>query len=258
MTATDTAPSAELEPVLAGALRLLADKPGSTLAELAGTVVPEPEQQPAQTATGFPDLPAKIELDEAASRALSRLPDVFGGIWLDKRRHLTAIEVDMLTEEARVIRDLAPVLGKRLEAIKEIVRVHMDVQAERDHVVLRQPQVDPQEGTILAPATPRDQHGHYLLAGPKKPHQVQVGNVAWSQEYSSGSASTSLGALNDLLDTGAITRKEYLAMTREARVFDDLGMLAFIRKHPARGLEILRKITRRDSAKSSLYLRDVK
>jgi hypothetical protein len=257
MTTTAEQHAAEIEPVIAGAIRLLSDKPGITVADLAAAVVPPREADPAVPPADFPKLPKSIVLTETLKEALRKLPKIFGSVDIATRRTLTQDERTRLTEEAEVVRQLVTALTARKEAISEIMRVHMDVQAEIDHYAASRLAVAP-GARYAALATPRDQNGHYLLATSGNPHQVQVGARAWSQEYSSGSAEPKGAELEALHAAGAITRPEYLALTREVRNLDTEKMSAFIRRNPARGLEILRKITRRSDPKSAMYLREVK
>lgn len=254
MTATEQ----EVETVLAGALKLLAVKPDAALDDLAAAVVPVPAHIASPVPAGFPDLPGNVNLTQEVRYALRQLPGVFNSVNIGERRSLTQDEVDAITAEAEVMRVIAPVLAGRLEVIKEMIRVHMDVTAEQGGHVASSDLIDPVSGEVIVPATLRDQNGHYLQAAPRQPHQVQSGNKAWSQEYVSGGTSVSGSALIKLYEDGEITRREYLAVTRETRVLDNDKFRAFIRKAPARGLGILRQITARRDPSASLYLRNAK
>jgi hypothetical protein len=244
----------EVEPVLAGVLALLRDKPDTKLTDLAAKVAVAETVQPTDVAAPFPDLPKPVAITDELKRALKHLPAVFGSVDLNTRRSLTQKELDELTLEESVIRLIASVLGPRQDAIKEIIRVHMDVKAEETGVAVPKAKLGP-EGEVIVAATPRDQNGHYLLAGPQDPHQVAVGPVRWSQEYSADAAKPSLKVLEDLHKSGEISREDYLAVTRPERVLDESRLRTFIRKNPASGLALLRKITVTGKAKASLYLR---
>lgn len=249
-----TTPATELDPVLQGALTLLRDKPSVTLTALSEAVVPPPEHVPAAEAVPFPELPAPIPMTAEALAALRRLPKIFGGFDLDERRALTQDELGLLMDETSVISQIAAVLGPRLEQIKETVRVHMDAEAEKSGAAIPADVFGP-DGTVIQAATPRDQNGHYLLARPKQGHQVPAGLMAWVQEYRSGSAVPSDDELAAAYENGDITREEYLAFTEPVRAFSPDKARGFIRRNPARGLAILRRITRRKPPTSALAVR---
>jgi hypothetical protein len=259
MTDTDTAAaSAELEPAIAGALELLKDKPETKLDDLAELVAVVEAVAVSAEAAPWPALPKHIELTEECRRAMDALPGVFGKVELgDKRRSLTAAELKLLTSEVTVIGLISKVLGPRLDAIKETIRVHMDVDAEERGVAVARQLADA-GGTVIVAATPRDQSGHYLLAGPGKPHEIPVGSVVWQQQYSAGAAKPNDAELKAALDAGDIDRKTWLAITREVRKFDAVKFSAFLRKNPRDGLRVLRRITRKGRPQASLYLREVK
>jgi hypothetical protein len=252
-----TTPATEIEPVLAGALQLLRDKPDTTLETLAAQVAPDLQRVPAPEAQQFPPLPKHVELTDEVKRALKRLPDMFNSVEPETRRSLAQTELDLLTLEQSVISMIGAALLARQEAIKETIRHHMDVAAEEKGLAVAADKTDPATGTVIVPATPRDQNGHYLLAGPKDPHQVQAGPVLWSQEYSAPTPKANDGALQTAFRDGSVTREEYLAVSRETRVLDQEKTRAYIRKNPERGLAILRRVTVGGKPKSSLYIREV-
>jgi hypothetical protein len=249
-----TAQTAEIEPVIAGALELLREQPNTALDVLAAAVAIAPEAPVTAEAQPFPKLPKHIELTAEARAAMKVLAGVFNSVEIKERRSLTRDEIDKLTAEIGVIGQISAVLGPRVDAIKETIRVHMDVAAEEAGIAVPKDKTGP-DGEVIVAATPRDQNGHYLLAGPKDPHQVASGTVAWSQEYSSGSAKPSDGELQAAYQKGEIDKDVYMAITRSARSFDQARFLAFLRRDPRRGLAALRRITKRGTPQSALYLR---
>jgi hypothetical protein len=252
-----TTANTELEPVLAGALQLLRDKPDTTLETLAAQVASDLQRVPAPEAPPFPKLPKHVELTDEVKRALKRLPDMFNSVEPETRRPLAQAELDLLTLEQSVISTIGAALIARQEAIKETIRNHMDADAEAKGLAVPADKTDPATGTVIVAATPRDQNGHYLLAGPKEPYQVQSGPVLWSQERSAPTPKASDGELQNAFRDGSVTREEYLAVSREVRVLDQEKTRAFIRKAPERGLALLRRITVGGKPKSSLYIREV-
>jgi hypothetical protein len=249
-----TEQTTEVEPVLSGALALLTKKPNASLADLAAQVAVVEAVQPHAEAEPFPDLPKHTEASDTFRKALGQILKVFGSVEISTRRSLTQPELDKLTEEEAVIALIATTLKARDEAIRETIRVHMDVEAEEKGIAVPKDKLGP-DGSVIVAATPRDQNGHYLLARSQDPHQVQVGPVLWSQEFSQPAPKPSLDMLEALLASGKISREEYLSVTRAERVLDEDKMRALIRKNPKSALALLRKITVTGAAKASLYLR---
>ena len=179
----------------------------------------------------------------------------FNSVELNVRRPLTQAEIDKLTAEQLVIALIAGPLGKRHEAIKEIIRVHMDARAEEDGIAVPKDKLGP-DGEVIVAATPRDQNGHYLLGAPKQPYQVASGDMAWCQDYKNASAPAPSDAeLQQAYEAADIERPVYLAITREVRVFDKAKFMLYLRKEPKKALAALRRITRTGSAQSALGLR---
>lgn len=241
MTATTA-----LEQVSAGAIAL-ARKRNVSLHELADALDPVPEPSD-DVAVAFPKLPKPTELTPPAKLALTRVNLVFGMTRIHDRRTLSLPEMEKLSDEADVLNVLAKVLKDRLEEIKETVRVHMDVEAEKAGIAVPKGKK----------ATQRDRRGHYLLATPGVAWEMILKGFSkgWSQTFTSGSVKTepTPEQVQALLDSGAITREEYLAVTRSTRTFDPLRLSSFIRRHPERGLGILKALTTREDPNSALHL----
>lgn len=255
MTDAVAAAGTEVEPVLTGALALLTDNPEATLDALSALVVTVPESRVTAEAQPFPALPKHVPLTEELRRALNHLPEVFNSVEPKARRSLSQTEIDLLTIEQGILGLIGSAMAARMEAVKETIRHHMDVDAEEKGIAAPKAKVDSSTGAVIVPATPRDQSGHYLLAEEKHPHQVQAGPLSWSQERSAAAPKPSGAVLQQAYDAGEIDREDYLAVTMQTRVFDQLGARALIRKDPARGLRVLRRITVAGKPKSSLYLR---
>lgn len=174
-----------------------------------------------------------------------------------ERRSLTPAELRALTDERVAIDAVTKPLGARDKAICEHIRMHMDVAAEQAGQAA--PAGVYRGGVLVTPPTERvasgAAKGHYLLGRPQAPHEVPVEGYAdgWQQRYVSGPVTQSLSALEALYADDSITRKEYLALTRESRSLAQDKVDAFIRKDPARGLEILAAITTRGPATASVY-----
>ena len=250
MTATT-----DIEPVLAGALQALRDKPDLTLEDLAAQVAAAPPAPVTPEAKPFPDLPKHATLSAEVLASVKNLPKVFNSVEISERRALTKKEIAAITAERVLLTQIGTALATRDKIIAETIRVHMDVDAEESGLAIPADKTDPATGQVIVAATPRDQAGHYLLAGPQQPHQVQAGPVQWAQEYSAAAPAPSDGALQQAYADGEISREDYLAVTREVRSFDAIRARELIRSAPARGLAVLRRITVGGTPRSSLYLR---
>jgi hypothetical protein len=224
----------EVEPVTA-AIRLDGTV---SLSEVASTFVKAPEDK-AGSLPGFPKAAPPVEI---IKDAVNRLKHVYRVVSPPEgsRRPLTDNELLTITRERVEIDTLLDALGARKEAISEIIRVHLDDQAR-----------------LGGKRPARDAKGHYVAARPQQPFQVPVpaAGQAWSQEYRSTGVTVSTDELFAAFEAGEITRAEYLAFTRETRVLDEDKARIWMRKHQARGLEILRRITKVGRPATSLYLR---
>lgn len=242
----------ELEPLTGGALSLVTGEfTVDDVAEKLASPLPEPDPD---AKVAFPDLPVPVGLTPTQRADLDSLPGMFGVIHMRERRALTDHELTTISAEALLIESVAAVLKKRAEEIKEMARVHMDVDAEKNGLAFAEAQTG-KTGEVLVPATPRDQHGHYLRAQPEQPYSIptQGYSQGFQQRYIKGGVDVSADALDDLFAAGAIDRDTYLACTREVRRLDLDKLKAFIRKQPAVGLRVLRTITKRGTPKASLY-----
>jgi hypothetical protein len=243
--------TAELSPVIRDAIAFLRRKPEATLDELAEQVYPAPAPAPAAEAVPFPALPEAKALGDAQQDALHELPRVFGLVAMKERRELSRAELRALEHETEILKTIKTMAAAREEAVKTLVRTSIDVQAEREGIAF--PADTPGHA-----ATPRDQHGHYLLAAQGEPYKLRAESHEWSQQYTSGRALPVEGTLGDLAEKGEIEREEYLAFTEAKRVFSREKALRFIARNPARGMAILRSITTRTAPGSTLTFRKAK
>lgn len=229
--------------VAPGALALATGSKSWTIADLAAKLAGPAPVLPADSPAPAPA--AKTALGTNLKRALALLPKVFGKVQPTESRKLEQAELAELTDEAIAIHQVTKPLGARLNVISEIVRHHMDHAAEADGLV--------NENTLRVAKGVAA--GHYLIARPEDPFTVPVEGYeeAWQQRYVSGGVNVSAAPLPQLLESEKITREEFLAFTRSARVYDEANAAAFIRKFPQRGLEILALLTTRDAPGASLY-----
>lgn len=173
------------------------------LAKLA-TLPPVDLKNPVKQATA-------VELvTDSLMGAITELPEVFGKVKPPKtRRLLNSTELFSLRAEKIQIDIAEKALKARKTEIHEMISVHLDVVAER------QRGIDPE-------TTPKNEKGHYLLASAGNPEVVPVkdGDKHFERRKAKDKVEWSMEKLLDLLETGQITRSEFLAMTSQTRVID--------------------------------------
>lgn len=191
-------------------------------------------EEPVTLGGNFPAIAPEVQITPEDAQALVALPAVFGKVQPTERREITADEADALMKEAAVIKTITDLLDGRDEAIKTIVRHHLDKEAER----LGQ----------ASDETPRTPAGNYALPG--KVDAPSTGQ-RWSRILTKGSASINANRLKELYEAGHVSREDYLAFTREERVFDEMKARDAIRKNPTL-LGLLRKITDRSGVNTQV------
>lgn len=228
---------AELEKIIESG-RIALRKDGATAESVATALVEAVEYEAAKKVAA----PKAIELTPDLLKALSALPGVFGRQQVTEIRQLTEAELKALGEEQLVIEEITKPLTTRREAIKEIVRNHMDEQARAQGKVT--------EDTLV------DAKGHLVVAAPKQPEQVEIPgtDTVWSREFRKGSVDIEPSRLLDMYEAGEIDRKTYLAFTREVRVFDEHKAMAAMAKDPSL-LRVFRRLIKRGRPSTALGLR---
>lgn len=189
--------------------------------------------------------PASVEMTEDLRQALTLLPKVFGQVQVTEIRQLTDDERSALGEEQDVIEAIQDALETREKAIKESVRHHMDLVAIAEGKVTKD--------------TETDAHGHYVVASKGNPERVSIPGTdrEWSREYRAGRVEIDGDRLLDLYEAGEISRKQYLAMTKAVRVFDETKAMAAMEKDPGL-INVFRKLIKRGRPSLSLYVRKAK
>ncbi len=220
-----------------GALALKAD--GATLGSVAEAMLADgPLDTPKK-----PKAPALVVMTDALIGALTVLPAVFAKKQVAEIRQLSPEELEALAEEYETIDAILKPLKTRQDAIKENVRHHLDQRGVVSGRV--------NDDTVV------DASGHYVFARPQQPDILPMPGTdkQWSNQYSSGSVSIQGEKLLTMYEAGEITRAEYLAFTREVRVFDEAKAFAAIAKNPSM-LGILKKIIKKGRPGNSLYVRN--
>lgn len=224
-------------------------KQGGDLAQIREALTDVAEVEAPQV-VAFPPVPSPIVLTDDVKKALRRLPDVFAQVQPLERRALTEAELAQVHDERDVLGHIVDLLGGRQEDLKEIVRTHMDVVAEKDG------KADPDESL-------RDAHGHYVLAAKGNPERVHIPgtNLDFSREYRAGRDSLDTSVLEEMVTNGEISREAYLAMTVERRVFDEnKTMLALSAKDSLRAdiFKAIKAMTKKGVPGTSLFTRKAK
>jgi hypothetical protein len=254
--------SKEIEPYIEqGRIAL---QQGKSLKEIRDAMAAPYQPDVARTeALPFPALPAPVEMTPEVKQALTDLPEVFLSVQPTERRTLTEEEQTQIEAERDVLKVLAKFIDKREEHIKTIIRTHMDVDAEERGIAVPKATVDPATGQVIVEATDRTTDGHYILCKPGEPERCHIPgtNSDWSREYSKGTIAFDDQALDQMFQSGEISREVYLAMTRERRVFDEIKTQQMALEKPALKDAILRAVsamTTQGKPKVSLWTRKAK
>ena len=204
-----------------------------------------------------PAFPKFAEITDATKSAMLVLPEVVGEVRPTEPRVLEPEEIVTLFREQEAVRTVLTNLKSVDEDIKEVVRHHMDKQAEQDNRVI--PKRIVRNGQVVAEATERDANGHYLLATKGNPERVVVEGtgMAYSNEYRESAAAISNASVEllDLYDRGEITREQYLALTKETRVYDETKVMAAMSKDPETYIPIIAAVTHKAAPSQSLFVR---
>jgi hypothetical protein len=207
-----------------------------------------------------PPLPRKIELTAAVQQAMDNMSDLFCMVVPESRRTLSDKELRTLHLERTAIKIVTGALSGREEAIKETIRNHMDEDAVAKGIAVSRALVDSATGEMIVEATPRDVHGHYVLATAQQREEAPIPGTdqVFVREYRAPSTHADTDALHLKAEDGEITREEYLAFTRSIRVIDEAKVWEFIKKNPERGLEILGSITKHGLPSTAFNVRKAK
>lgn len=168
----------------------------------------------------FPPLPTPLTATTQIRAAMKVLTTTFNKVVVTDRRTLATEEIASIGAEYEAIQEVAKLLTKREEQIKEIIRTHQDVEAEeKGHAFPRDVVVN---GNVVAKATKRDAKGHYLMATKGHPTETEVPGMTkkFSAQYTSGRTTENLGEITRMFQDGEISEADYKAMTVVKRVPD--------------------------------------
>jgi hypothetical protein len=249
-TKTTTAQkSAETLPVAQAdiAQGLLARK-GTTLAEIMRAL----QAAEAQAAGSEPKpseligpLPSAVELTEEEVTALRTLPRLLSTVELpDKRRVLSLVEIERLDDLLIAVKTLKALVS-RLEdkTIKPAFFNHFDQMALR-------------EGRVTA-ETMRTKEGWFCLPDKENGGTLVTPNKA-TREISGGGTTLTAEALEGLMNSGELSREDYLKLTRPKRVVEEVHFMsafADLVKRKPRIASIIAKATSIGRPSTAMYNR---
>lgn len=238
---TDTATEPTTEPaadqgaldVLVGKALAEINKGSVTLADLLKALSPPQQSEPVPAV-----LPTPAEITTKQREAMARIPEVFGQVVPTERRALQPVEVSALVREKQTLDEITKMAANRLGDITVTVHNHLDVVVEDTLIAGQEPPL-------------RDEKGHYIKAGkapgPDVEHQ-------FSRETRAAAASLPVENLKALEDSGDITHEDFLALTRQVRVVDEMNVIAALKKKPSL-ITAIAKATVPGKQGTSVYLR---
>lgn len=241
----------ELVPATRNQRVVLKDAPLKTVAEELLGDIPQDEAP-----SDFPELPVPLTASREIKDALRTLSQTFNGVTVAERRTLTSDEVGAIGKEYEALQQVIKLIAKREEQVKEIVRTHQDVDAEEKGLAFSKDVL--LNGNLVATATERDKSGHYILASKGQPQETEIpgSTMKFSNQFSSGTVTEDLGAIERAYLLGEIDEATYKACTVTKRVPDAGKVRAYVLRTGDTGM--LTRIVKRGRNKSALYLRALK
>lgn len=172
-------------------------------------------------------VPAAISEDEAT--ALAKLKDVFGSVVPDEARKVTPAEVTDLLQERSTIKTIEKMLANRLADISLTILNHNDIAHEDGDT---DESVTVMLGADGEPLLNKD--GHIVRKAKFYGDDPEV-KSHFSVEPRAGKPGVNIKALEAMADdedNDFISRKDFLAMTTQTRVFDENKAMLYLRKNP--------------------------
>lgn len=161
-----------------------------------------------------PPLPSSLASTTLA--AVAKLPDVFGKVQPTERRELTPVEVGLLHEERDTLKVIDSEVGHRLDAIRSTLYHHFDVKIEEEDADART-------------TVETDKDGFYLREGVLP---IKGTDQCFKRETRNGTTTLSPMKLLDLVESGDLSKEDYLAMTTQTRVVDENKVMLLLKKKP--------------------------
>lgn len=203
---------------------------------------------PAISKVGAVPLPAVVSEDEKV--ALERLPEVYGSVVPTERRELEPTEITSLIGERGVLKTVESLVKRRLDDISLTVLNHNDVDFEEDP--------SQTEGVLLGPDGKPfiTAKGHVVRKARFRGDDPSLATL-FSVETRKGSPSVSPSKFQELADDPAwenASHQDYLACTRQERVWDENKAMIHLRANPHL-LVTLREAMTTSSPSVSVYER---
>lgn len=204
----------------------------------------------------MPAPPESVTITPEVRKALKTLSSVFGTTVIAERRTMTPEEIAAIGVEYEALKGVSDLLKRREEYVKEVVRIHQDVEAEEAGIA--HPRAIRHNGNVIAEATVRDPHGHYLLAAKGAPRDTPIPgtNLRFSVQFSSGRATEDLGAIQRAYEAGELDEATWKAVTVIQRVPTAEKVRAYVLRTGRTSL--LSMIVRKGRDSAALYLRAIK
>ncbi len=156
-----------------------------------------------------PPSPRATKLSEAVQGAIDKMPQVFGKLQMTEPRKLNDAEIGVLVDEMDSIKVIKKTMADREKSLREYALAHGDQIAPKD--------------------SPLDSAGHKVWKGEVA---SEDGSATIKYTARAGSPSFSHDKLQELVKAGELTHKEYLGMTTQVRVMDEIKILTAVTKNP--------------------------
>lgn len=236
-TPTDVAEPAAGDPaaldVLVGKALAEINKGSVTLADLLKALSPPQQSEPVPAV-----LPTPKAITTKQREALDSLPSVFGQVVPTERRALQPVEVTALVREKETLDEIKSMTTGRLEDVTLTVHNHLDVVLEDA--------LGEAASEVL-----RDEKGHYIKAGRAGGPDAEK---EFSRETRQSAATLSVAGLQALEEAGEITHEDFLALTAQTRVIDEMKVVQTLKRKPAL-ITAIAKATVPGKQGTSVYLR---
>lgn len=230
------APEASLTPV--SPVQTVLAKKGVTVADVLRAVMqPAPSSAPDVKTAAVP-LPKKVTTGDEVRVALATLPSLLSTVRVvNTPRALTPAEQDGH--------------GKLLAAVKTVKSWIGDIESD-----LAKPTWFNHFDSLAERAgdgdAPRESHGWLLRKGQAV---IEGLGVKPTREVRSAQVEITAEGLLDAVTAGRISRRDYLEMTEQVRVTNELAVLGWVSKHPEKAAVIAEYATVKQAASVSLTLR---
>jgi hypothetical protein len=171
--------------------------------------------------------------------AIATLESVYGTVAPESRRTLDTQELAALHEERSVLKTVETMAKDRGNQIRTYILNHADILAEQDG---------------LDKTAAREKDGHYAAA-----RRIPIDNTTsdWSVEPRDGAASLDVNILKALADSDeadGFSHDDYIAMTKQTRVFDETKAMKVLADRPEL-VEVIKRATVRGKPSVTVTVR---